>query len=587
MCGIGGIISFTKVIRDHDLEKMINVINHRGPDGYGIWLSDNKKIGFAHKRLSIIDLSELGKQPMHYKNRYTITFNGEIYNYIEVKNHLKTQGYSFVSGSDTEVVLAAYDYYQEQCLLHFDGMFAMAIWDNQKEELFFARDRFGEKPFYYFENEEQFFFASEIKQLWAAGIPKRVKQDNILLYVDEGISNKYENGTYQTVYEGVKILPPASYLKITKNKAKKLVRYWDVNHQETIYISLEEAKKEFLRLLKTSVERRLRSDVAIGSSLSGGLDSSGVVKLVNELLAGEKTAQKTFSARFKNFKKDEGEYIKALIQELNNVEDIYCWVDSDYFVEKLEEVVGFHDEPFGSASVVAQYAVMELAKKHDVTVLLDGQGADEYLGGYMHFFHHYLKSLIYQDYKTFKQEQAVFNQSYPHLHFYDPKLSLKNRLGIVKRSMFPPKQGTNPNHSLNSMLYKATFGGGLEKLLRQADRNSMAHSIEVRLPYLNHDLVAFVFSLPDSMKLNKGWTKFVMREALNGILPDKINWRKDKVGFEPPQDKWIENASIKDIIKTTANSLGIEMNHGKSVYHDSQNWRLLMASKYLMNGEVS
>jgi asparagine synthase (glutamine-hydrolysing) len=584
MCGIAGIYNLNQSqVSLTNLKKMTDVITHRGPNGEGHWLNSNGNVGFGHRRLSIIDLTENGKQPMHYADgRYTITFNGEIYNYIELKNELKLKGYQFVSDTDTEVLLALYDLKKEACLQDLDGMFSFAIWDEKLQTLFCARDRFGEKPFHYFKNDNEFVFASEIKQFWELGIDKKINQEKLLTYAKTGALEN-SNQITETFYQSIEKLDAAHYLMINANKKISIQKYWDIHtHVKPFEGTIEQAAELFLQLFTNSIRLRLRSDVAVGSSLSGGLDSSSIVMLI-DALKGNEIKQNTFSARFKNFSKDEGEHIEEVVKACKNVNVQYTWPDKDYFEESFEKVTYHQDEPFGSASIVAQYSVMELAKKNNVTVLLDGQGADEYLAGYLPYYHTYLSQLFYLNSKLYKSEVSAYNSFH---QFSSPYIDISKtettrmKIGSMRRKIL--QQNLPYKNTLQSVLKENTTVNGLKELLRYADRNSMAHSREVRLPFLSHKLVEFVFSLPDEFKLNNGWTKFVLRKSMDKILPPSICWRVDKIGYEPPQHLWIKSDKFNHEIQQASKMLNIHRSNdanNESVFN--QDWRLLMASKYI------
>jgi asparagine synthase (glutamine-hydrolysing) len=584
MCGIAGIYNLNQSqVSLTNLKKMTEVITHRGPDGEGHWLNSNGTVGFGHRRLSIIDLTENGKQPMHYADgRYTITFNGEIYNYIELKNELRLKGYQFISDSDTEVLLALYDLKKEACLQDLDGMFSFAIWDEKLQTLFCARDRFGEKPFHYFKNDNEFVFASEIKQFWELGIDKKINQEKLLTYAKTGALEN-SNQITETFYQSIEKLDAAHYLMINANKKISIQKYWDIHtHVKPFEGTIEQAAELFLQLFTNSIRLRLRSDVAVGSSLSGGLDSSSIVMLI-DALKGNEINQNTFSARFKNFSKDEGEHIEAVVKACKNVNVHYTWPDKDYFEESFEKVTYHQDEPFGSASIVAQYSVMELAKKNNVTVLLDGQGADEYLAGYLPYYHTYLSQLFYSNLNLYESEISAYNLfhqlSSPYLNNSKTE-SVRMKLGRIRRKIL--NQNLPYKNALQSVLKENTTVNGLKELLRYADRNSMAHSREVRLPFLSHKLVEFVFSLPDEFKLNNGWTKFVLRKSMDKILPPSICWRVDKIGYEPPQHLWIKSDKFNQEIQQASKMLNIPRSNdtnNESVFN--QDWRLLMASKFI------
>lgn len=583
MCGIAGIINFSNQVSLEELRSMTNSINHRGPDGEGHWINLKGRVGLGHRRLSIIDLSEGGNQPMHYLNaRYTITFNGEIYNYIELKSELIKIGYNFQSSSDTEVLMALYDCYREECLSYIDGMFAFAIWDEEESKLFCARDRFGEKPFHYFLTDEKFVFASEIKQFKQANIALNINKKRLQDYIAKGIVESGETST-STFFDNIKKLDAAHYLILQADGKAKIRNYWKIKlSQPTFKGSIEEAASVFYSLFRESIKLRLRSDVPVGSSLSGGLDSSSIVMMIDEI-KGSHSQQNTFSARFKDFKKDEGEHIKAVVAKCRNISAHYAWPDRDYLLETFEKVVYHQDEPFGSASIVAQFAVMELAKKNNVPVLLDGQGADEQLGGYLPYYTIYLDELRRNNYELYLKELEAYNKMHSLTLAYEPsrtKETMRMRLGRFRRQIFG--QSVQDLTSLRQRLRHDTSENGLKELLRYADRNSMAHSREVRLPFLSHKLVEFVFTLPTGYLLHMGWTKYVLRKSMDQLLPNSICWRVDKVGYEPPQSEWLTSSVFQSSIDRVANDLGIDRkNPGKNYQLNNIEWRLLMASKFI------
>lgn len=583
MCGIAGIMSFSQSqVSLPSLEKMTNIIAHRGPDGYGHWLSISGNVGLGHRRLSIIDLSENGKQPMHFAdNRYTITFNGEIYNYIEIRDQLKNKGYQFISDSDTEVLLALYDLKKEKCLQDLDGMFSFVIWDEKEQVMFCARDRFGEKPFHYFKDENQFLFASEIKQFWAYGIEKKVSSKKANSYINFDLIDD-DNDPETTFYENIKRLDAAHYMTVSVTGEIKITKYWEIDlNAQAFKGTLEQASEIFFNLLKESVKLRLRSDVPVGSSLSGGLDSSSIVMLIDQLKTGEQK-QNTFSARFKNYDKDEGKHIETVLNACKSINSNYVWPDNNYFLEILDKVVYHQDEPFGSSSIVAQYAVMELAKEKNVTVLLDGQGADEYLGGYLRYYKLYLNQLLVTNKELYNIEKAAFISKHqaasPYIPFTEQE-SLRMKLGRYK-SLLTGKSLPYNSLSFKNALKKDTTSGELKRLLRYADRNSMAHSREVRLPFLSHKLVEFAFTLPDEYKLHLGWSKYILRKSMSSILPESISWRVDKIGYASPQQNWMNSPLIVEKVNDAASYFGMS----KKDLHkngDALNWRLLLAHKYI------
>ncbi|HEX8462097.1 MAG TPA: asparagine synthase (glutamine-hydrolyzing), partial [Segetibacter sp.] len=584
MCGIAGILSEnSNNVSRQQLQKMTDAIKHRGPEGDGFWINPAGTVGLGHRRLSIIDLSNAGAQPMHYQDRFTITYNGELYNYLEIKEELLKKDFAFNSHCDTEVILAAYACYGEQCLAHFDGMFAFAIWDEKEKTLFCARDRFGEKPFYYSYSHvnHQLVFASEMKGLWAAGIYKKMDNQMLLNYLTLGwVQNPTDK--QQTFFEEILSLPPAHYLlcKLQPNKDTflQIKSYWDLDKEsQQKPSSAAAAKTNFLDLFNTSVSRRLRSDVAIGSSLSGGLDSSSIVATIHRLL-GNATHQKTFSAVFPGFAKDESKHIAEVVAKFG-VENYHVIPNEEDFIKDFEKLIYHQEEPFQSASIYAQYKVYELAKQHGVTVILDGQGADEILAGYTKYYHWFLQEKIaHNNWKEAKQELNLARQNGQQINWgiknyvaaFMPQLAANQlQKSVIKQQKNHPDISTGflaeyankaniykPAISkLNDVLYFNTMQSGLEELLRYADRNSMAHSLEVRLPFLNHALVQFIFNLPSSYKISQGFTKFILRKSMEETLPKTIIWRKDKVGFEPPQKQWLQNKRVVEYLHESRRKL--------------------------------
>ncbi|HMH34036.1 MAG TPA: asparagine synthase (glutamine-hydrolyzing), partial [Puia sp.] len=368
MCGISGIIYLQPGERNEEhkhhllsrLHTMADSLQHRGPDGEGFWINSNGNVGFGHRRLSIIDLSPSAAQPMHYLQRYTIVYNGEIYNYIELKAMLVQKGYSFVTRSDTEVLLAAYDCFKEKCLDHLDGMFAFALWDDEEQMLFAARDRFGEKPFYYAIDEKKFYFASEKKALWAAGLERKINNPLLLNWLVLGYTQTPLDKTI-TYHQDAYSLPPAHYLTLSANGDDfHLHAYWDCDKEAKNPINEETAIERFKDLLLLSVERRLRSDVGFGTSLSGGIDSSTIVAMISALKPNGQDL-KTFSAVFPGFMKDESDYIR-LMTDAYKVGNYTVTPNPDDLVRDFEKLCYHQEEPFSSSSIYAQYKVYELAK---------------------------------------------------------------------------------------------------------------------------------------------------------------------------------------------------------------------------------
>lgn len=606
MCGIVGLYSFSAFIETKEVKKMSDTLVHRGPDGEGQWISENQRVGLGHRRLSIIDLSYAASQPMHSDDgRFVIVLNGEIYNYLELKTGLVSAGHSFRSSSDTEVLLKLFSVEGPACLQKLDGMFAFAVYDNVKQELFCARDRFGEKPFYYYYSNEKFLFASEMKALFAAGIEKDVSRKFVFNYLLYGVSDDMENPA-DTFYTAIKQLEPAHCITIACDGKLTKQKYWTLNYESNTHISIKEAVEQYRFLFRQSIERRLRSDVPVGSSLSGGIDSSSVVLEVNRI-KGASQIQKTFSARFPGFVRDESVFMD-MVNAKANVNPVSVFPTADSVMQNLKKI-WFHQElPFGSTSVSIQYEVMRAARDNNVVVLLDGQGADETLAGYSFYRNTYLNEL----YKTNRQKYHAEIKALSENHNWKiPEQGMKQRiqksgmlpietLRLLRHKLLRPDSsvflGIHPElvrefkgqpsplpvfKSLKENLFYSTINIGLKELLRFADRNAMAHSVEVRLPFLSHELVEFGFSLPSSMLIQDGWSKYILRKSMEDLLPAKIAWRKDKVGYEPPQSEWFEKSCYKSIFNEAENFLLKEHIVQKPL--PGFRWQYLMIAMLLRN----
>ncbi len=617
MCGIAGILQSSDSFNTEHLKKMISALAHRGPDGEKLWQDANGKVLLAHRRLSVIDLTEAAAQPMHYAQRYTIVYNGEIYNYKELRDDLRQKGYSFSTGSDTEVILAAFDHYNDECVEYFDGMFSFAIWDNEEQELFAARDRFGEKPFFYYAAEGSFLFASEMKALWAGGVQRKPNLKMLFNYITIGYVDNPEQPE-ETFFENIFKLPPASRLYFTPGSNELIIeKYWELNpDKQDDKIKEPEVLEKFRHLFSTSITRRLRSDVAIGTSLSGGLDSSSVLAIaIGQQQETSKTSSLTaFTAIFPGFEKDEYSYSKQVVDKFGLPQHTIDLSVND-LVKDWEHFSYHQEEPVGSASAYVQYKVFERARQQGVTVLLDGQGADETLAGYTKYYKWYWQEL-------FRRRQLLRSG----------ELKAAKKLGVTERfgakniiaSLFPDiaavvlerqylanalrqedltrdfvrlqsKEAyyTMPSiFDLNGVLHFNTVEHGLEELLRYADRNSMAHGREVRLPFLSHELVEFIFSLPANFKIRNGWTKWLLRKTMENDLPSSIAWRKDKIGFEPPQKKWMQDPLLQEMIHEARKKMVKEKILCDTVLNkplqphtahaaNSHEWRYLSAAQYL------
>lgn len=562
MCGIAGYYGKSQVNKDK-FDEMVDIISHRGPDDRGVFFDGNLALG--HRRLSIIDLSEAGHQPYSYKDRYVITYNGEIYNYKELKEELLNKGYSFASETDTEVLIACYDAYGKSCVEKFNGMWAFAIYDKEKKELFISRDRLGVKPLYYYKDDEKFLFASEIKQiLCMLNKGQKVNKKRLLEYMVRG----YSDFTEETMIENIFQLRGGCNLYFDLSKQNfSIERYYDLRKFKKNNRSFDEAKKSFKEDFFNSVNLRLRSDVPLGYCLSGGLDSSAIVCAADKIIKDRNidTKQKSISSCFHDKRYDEQEYIDEVLKN-TDVEGVKIFPSGDNLLSELDKVIWHMDEPFSSTSQYAQWNVFKGAKENGLTVMLDGQGADEQLAGYTGFY-----SLIFAEYlrrfkfisfarelKAYKKLRASTEQyvkSYKiiveavisaYLPRYIQKLGKLKLFYLRRKSPFEANDIKDVIMGLD--LYKANdsrayildnIDCNLAMLLRFEDRNSMAFSIESRVPFLDFELVKTMFEMPIEYKINNGITKRIMREALEGVLPEKIAKRYSKLGFVTPEDQWI------------------------------------------------
>ncbi len=604
MCGIAGIFNFQNEVDSARVKKMTDTISYRGPDGEGNWLSPNKKLCLGHRRLSIIDLSERGAQPMHYMNRYTITFNGEIYNYIELRETLKNQGMIFHSDSDTEVILASYHLYKEKCLEKFDGMFAFAIWDNEEQKLFCARDRFGEKPFFFEYEKGNFFrFASEVKSLLTQSDRAQINRKMLFYYLAYNVTQNPFNLS-ETFFTNIHKLENAHYLIINRDGTLEKKCYWKIDMNKGLSISDNEAEEKFRELFFQSIKRRLRSDVPVGSSLSGGVDSTAVVCAINNLNKENPFPQNTFTARFYDPVFDEGKYIDEVASFIP-IKREETWIDESAIPNELAKLIFHIEAPMSGSSPIAQWNVMKLAKEKNVTVLLDGQGADEVLAGYLHFFRPYFAELLLTDKKNYTEQllryKLLHKKDFDVSGNFETRVKYRNiisNLGRLKRKFVKPSHlNFIDNDFFNEFRYEAppfvfftslneslnffSTEYGLEKLLTYADRNSMAFSREVRLPFLSHELVEFIFSLPTDFKIRNGWTKYILRKSMENNMPKDIAWRVDKLGYQPPIDTWLKHSDAQKMALDARHFLVDKKLIKKETVTSGREWTIMNAAIFM------
>ena len=542
MCGIAGQYCFEG--RDPDralLARMSEQLIHRGPDGEGTEVRGC--MGLVHRRLAIIDLSDEGLQPMTNEDKTLwLVYNGEIYNYIELREELIGKGHSFHSQSDTEVILHAYEEWGGGCLQRFNGMWAFALWDERLQQLFCARDRFGIKPFYYTEVKGSFLFASEIKALLSHPDAGKIPDDEILgTYLAWGV----QDHSARTMFKGISQLKPAHALIVTKVGPHTPYQYWDVTVNGAVRSDVPDNQdsSRFLDLLRDATRIHLRSDVAVGTCLSGGIDSSTLAVLINNLIRDEAPAsvsdrQKTFSVVFKDKRFDESRYIDEIVS-VTGVDSHRIEPLPEQLWEDIDRLVWVQDEPFGSLSIYAQYCVMRLARKN-VKVVLDGQGADELLAGYLAYQASYIRGLVHS-FHAGKTLREIAGSLRIHSGFFSSalvQLLVRRRRRNLLTVPVPPQD--RYAGSLAEVLRRELCSTNLPALLHYEDRNSMAFSIESRVPYLDVRLVEYVASLPLDQKIRNGVTKIILRNAVKGIIPESIRCRMDKIGFVTPEEVWMK-----------------------------------------------
>lgn len=549
MCGIAGQFALNGEDADPALVgAMAERLAHRGPDGEGTFFSG--PIGLAHRRLAIIDLSDEGRQPMGSEDgTLQIVFNGEIYNYPEIREELSAAGHRFASATDTEVILHAYEEWGRDCLARFNGMWAFALWDGRRRELFCARDRLGVKPFYYTLIDGSFLFASEIKALRAHPDVGRQPNDRMLsTFLAWGVADH----TGETMYDGVFQLPPAHTVVVSAEGVGEPKRYWDFAVSGAPGGADDEAAAQSVRALLTDAVRlRLRSDVPVGTCLSGGIDSSTVTALINGLLLAESPEsvgerQKTFSVSFDDPLFDESRYIDTVVAA-TDVASRRTTPGTDGLWEDIERLLYMQDEPFASLSIYAQYCVMRLASG-EVKVVLDGQGADEQLGGYIAYQAPYIRGLLRRGDVLAALREGV-GSARRHRSFFS-WAAAQSRVRSERRGLL---RGDAPEvlryaGSLEEVLKREITASNLPLLLHWEDRNSMAFSVEARVPFLDYRLVEHLAALPLDQKIRGGVTKYVLRQAIRGLVPDAVRCRMDKMGFVTPEEVWMKGELVPRIL---------------------------------------
>lgn len=581
MCGIAGIYSLEgKPINLKALGAMSRLLEHRGPDGQGYLLADTSKgklefcadesrlescglsgvnLGLSHRRLSIIDLSRLAAQPMPSEDgSIWIIFNGEIFNYVELRAELTGMGYKFRSSSDTEVILRAYEHFGFDCVRRFNGMWSFAIWDSKKCILFCSRDRFGIKPFYYYREKGLFLFASEIKSLL---LTRRASPNDRAVFNYLVRSFGFVDGTEETFFRDIFQLLPGHNLIIGADTFR-ISRYWNIDdvREKPFAFSLERAIEEYSGLFTDAVKIRMRSDVKVAGALSGGLDSSSITCVIKKRLKIDN--YRTYSACFDDPRFDEREYIECVAKD-TGFESNYVFPDRDSLLDIIKKQIWIQDEPFNAMWVHSQWFVYAKARLDGVKVFLNGHGGDESLAGYYpHFDALWAGFLIKGRLVKLWEEVTAFKKKNPQRAVSPARLArhIFNRyLPRKVKDLFGPRGrflchsfrrsasaslyrfSNNFGDLLNRYLYESLFISPIRGMLHFDDRNSMAFSIEARIPFLDYRLIEFAFRIPGEYKIRSGVNKYILREGMKDVLPPPIYNRYGKKGFSSAAPQWFRD----------------------------------------------
>lgn len=616
MCGIAGQVSLKRHSipnLSRSLSAQSRLIAHRGPDGFGQWQNDRGQVGLAHRRLAVIDLSESAAQPMQGVNGTVLTFNGEIYNYPELRVALKHK-WNFRTHSDTECILAAYDCYGDGCLSHFRGMFALALWDEKCKRLFCARDRFGIKPFYYAVVDGIFYFASEAKALLPF-LPAIRTNDEALA---EYLTFQYTIGE-KTLFDGIYQLLPGHALEVSDGQVR-VWQYWDVSYQIDYDHSPQFFHNRLRELLEESVALHCRSDVPVGSYVSGGIDSSLIYQLAR---AGDRATPVGFHGRFTDYPGyDESQYAYDAVKKDSG--KLHCIdIDADDFRNHIQKVIYHLDFPVAGPGAFPQYMVSRLASQH-VKVVLGGQGGDEIFGGYARYLIAYFEQCIkaaidgnsnngnyvvtlesivpnlglLREYKPLMKQfwsEGIFGpMDERYFRLVDRSTDMQQEIdwpALDSRRVFESFSTifNNPSNVKKEAYFdKMThfdFKCLLPALLQVEDKMSMAHGLESRVPMLDHPLVEFLATIPADLKFKGGKMKYLLKQVFSQELPSEILDRRDKMGFPVPIKEWF-NLELKDFVmdvfstmgakhRPYINSLAVLKNFGQEAPFSRKAWGLL------------
>ncbi len=544
MCGISGYVG--EGMDEGSFMHSLNRLSHRGPDGWGIWKEENIFLG--HRRLAIIDLSETGKQPMEILDRFVISFNGEIYNYKELRTELELLGYVFKSKSDTEVLLYSFAHWGKAFLKKVNGMWAFGIWDKKEKTLFLSRDRIGKKPLFYSYVRNGFAFASEMKALY----PFLNGTDINFDLLDEAKRNNFSYEiTDRCLVKNISRFPAGSF-GIYKDGKLVIEKFWNpLEERIAVPKNYRDQVEMFRELFFDACKIRMRSDVTVGTALSGGIDSSAVICAMNHISKTNSVDvdwQHAFVATFPGTVMDETEYAKS-VTDLIDIKADFVEIDP---IRELNELFyqSYMFEELYSAPTIPFVQLYRQMKNKNVKVSIDGHGADELFGGYAFDLTTALIDSLPNVFE-FSQIAGTISNCYvqpQNNYFNNLKFALVNKYSFIRKlAKEPALQKKYADFDfLNSRLYESTYLNILPTLLRNYDRYSMINGVEIRMPFLDYRILQFAFSIPYTSKVRGGYTKAIVREALKGIIPEKVRTRKSKIGFNSPIDVWVKKKEFKE-----------------------------------------
>ena len=616
MCGILIHIGSEKLGSGHPA---LEIIKHRGPDGRGA-MSFKTPAGIltlGHRRLAIIDLDERSNQPMQYENgNFWIVFNGEIYNYLELKKELSSLGCEFRTESDTEVILAAFRKWGRQCLSKFNGMFSFCIYDKREKQIFLARDRFGIKPLYFWNSPGTFCATSEIKQFTCIpGFTPAANRDKLFHFINSSDFDYDRETLWKDVFE----IEPGHFAEIDLGSWKpgspfKTEKWYELDFAKTIDISYEDAVCEFRNLLKDSIRLRMRADVPVGFLLSGGLDSSSLVGLSTQIPREENATLKTFSSCYDNSPVDERKFINEMLGFTKASSSLHFPKPGDV-VENIDKIIWHNDIPVRHGSPVPHWLLYKhIREDNDFRkVIIEGQGGDEILGGYIDFNWSFIFELLAGgnlssfsgEFKSFRAKDGfsakIFLRKFGRMMFpnavrypANPAIAAESLIGNVKIPAIPIRR---EQPSVKEM-HKARISI-LRYILHNVDRNSMSHSRETRVPFLDYRLAEFCISLPSQHKLSSGSTKRVLRSAVDGIVPDKIINRTDKQGYSSPMPSWLGKEISPFFMESIASAANLPFARKEVVIRESNEflagkrpfdpiwWNLITTDKWIKMFKMS